>query len=36
LNAGDIGAGVKLKDTHTGNTLCGPKKPVALAKVALP
>jgi elongation factor G len=36
LNAGDIGAVVKLKDTHTGNTLCGPKKPVALPKVAYP
>jgi len=36
LNAGDIGAVVKLKDTHTGNTLCGPKKPVSLPKVAYP
>jgi len=25
LSAGDIGATVKLKDTHTGNTLCSPK-----------
>src|SRR5689334_18643231 len=25
LNAGDMGAVVKLKDTHTGNTLCGAK-----------
>lgn len=36
LNAGDIGAVVKLKDTHTGNTLCSPKKPVALSKVEYP
>ena len=36
LNAGDIGAVVKLKDTHTGNTLCSPKKPVALPKVEYP
>ncbi len=36
LNAGDIGAVVKLKDTHTGNTLCGGKKPVTLPKVEYP
>jgi len=36
LGAGDIGAVVKLKDTHTGNTLCGPKKPVSLPKVQYP
>jgi len=36
LNAGDIGAVVKLKDTHTGNTLCGNKKPVSLPKVEYP
>jgi elongation factor G len=36
LNAGDIGAVVKLKDTHTGNTLCHPKRPVALPKVVYP
>src|SRR5436305_2515605 len=36
LHAGDIGAVVKLKDTHTGNTLCSPKKPVSLAKVEYP
>ena len=36
LNAGDIGAVVKLKDTHTGNTLCHPKKPVSLPKVEYP
>jgi elongation factor G len=36
LTAGDIGAVVKLKDTHTGNTLCSPKKQVSLAKVDYP
>jgi len=36
LNAGDIGAVVKLKDTHTGNTLCNPKKQVSLPKVDYP
>ncbi len=36
LNAGDIGAVVKLKDTHTGNTLCGAKRPVSLPRVAYP
>jgi elongation factor G len=36
LGAGDIGAVVKLKDTHTGNTLCAPKKPVSLPKVQYP
>src|SRR6266699_816921 len=36
LTAGDIGAVVKLKDTHTGNTLCSPKKPVSLPKVQYP
>ena len=36
LNAGDIGAVVKLKDTHTGNTLCAPKRPVLLPKVEYP
>src|SRR4029077_3790525 len=36
LGAGDIGAVVKLKDTHTGNTLCSPKKPVTLPKVEYP
>src|SRR5688572_19477918 len=36
LNAGDIGAVVKLKDTHTGNTLCGVKRPVSLSKVVYP
>lgn len=36
LNAGDIGAAVKLKDTHTGNTLCDQKHVVTLPKVAYP
>ena len=36
LNAGDIGAVVKLKDTHTGNTLCSPRMIVTLPKVAYP
>lgn len=36
LGAGDIGAVVKLKDTHTGNTLCSPKRLVSLPKVEYP
>ena len=36
LGAGDIGAVVKLKVTHTGNTLCTPKHPVTLPKVVYP
>jgi len=36
LGAGDIGAVVKLKDTHTGNTLCTPRHPVTLPKVVYP
>jgi elongation factor G len=36
LSAGDIGAVVKLKDTQTGNTLCGGKKPLTLPKVEYP
>ena len=36
LNAGDIGAVVKLKDTHTGQTLSGGKNPVTLPKVTFP
>ena len=36
LNAGDLGAAVKLKDTHTGNTLCDARKVVALAKTVFP
>ncbi len=36
LNAGDIGAVVKLKDTHTGNTLCPSNKPVNIPGVEFP
>lgn len=36
LKAGDIGAVVKLRDTHTGNTLCSPSRPVKLSKAAYP
>jgi elongation factor G len=36
LGVGDIGAVVKLKDTHTGNTLCSPRRPVTLPKVEFP
>jgi elongation factor G len=36
LNAGDIGAVVKLKDTHTGDTLCSQKRNVSLPRVAYP
>ena len=36
LGAGDIGAMVKLKDTHTGNTLCDADRPVSLPKVQYP
>ena len=36
LNAGDIGAVVKLKGTNTANTLCGTKKPLSLPKVDYP
>jgi elongation factor G len=36
LSAGDIGATVKLKHTHTGDTLCVPKRPVMLPKLTFP
>lgn len=36
VNAGDIAAVVKLKDTHTGNTLCSAKHPVSLPTVVYP
>ena len=36
LVAGDIGSVVKLKDTHTGNTLCSPGLNVRLPKVVFP
>jgi len=36
LHAGDIGATVKLKDTHTGNTLADKKNPVILDGIDFP
>ncbi len=36
LHAGDLGAVVKLRSTHTGDTLCSPRRPVILAKVEYP
>lgn len=36
FSAGDIGATVKLKDTHTGNTLCSPRRVVKLQSVDFP
>lgn len=36
INAGDIGAVVKLKDTHNGDTLSTAKRPVVLPKVEYP
>jgi elongation factor G len=36
LHGGDIGAMVKLKDTHTGNTLCSSKMVVDLPKIEYP
>ena len=36
LSAGDIGATVKLKHTHTGDTLCVPKNLVVLPKLSFP
>jgi elongation factor G len=36
LSAGDVGALVKLKDTHTGNTLCGGRKAVTLPPIEFP
>jgi elongation factor G len=36
LSAGDIGATVKLRGTHTGNTLCSPKRVVKLRSVDYP
>jgi elongation factor G len=34
--AGDIGAAVKLRDTHTGNTLCSAARPVLLPPLEFP
>jgi elongation factor G len=36
LGPGDIGVTVKLKDTHTGNTLCSPKRILTLPKFQYP
>lgn len=36
LVAGDIGSVVKLKNTHTNDTLCGGTKPVTLPKINFP
>ncbi|MFH1428722.1 MAG: elongation factor G [Candidatus Margulisiibacteriota bacterium] len=36
LYSGDIAAVVKLKDTHTNNTLCSPKRVLSLPKVEYP
>jgi elongation factor G len=36
LNAGDIAATVKLRDTHTGDTLCDKRDPVVLAGIEFP
>ncbi|HOF10344.1 MAG TPA: elongation factor G [Opitutaceae bacterium] len=36
LRAGDIGAVVKLRETHTGHTLCSPRFVVTLPKVTYP
>ncbi len=36
LKAGDLGAAIKLRDTHTGNTLCDPTRPVMLPEVNYP
>ncbi len=36
LKAGDLGAVVKLRHTHTGDTLCSPRRPVVLRNVEYP
>ena len=36
LHAGDIGAAVKLRNTHTGNTLCSPSRPLGLPMTDFP
>ncbi len=36
LRAGELGALPKLANTHTGQTLCSPKKPVEFAPIAFP
>jgi len=36
MGVGDIGAFVKLKNTHTGDTLCDKKDPIQLPEIAFP
>jgi elongation factor G len=36
LGPGDIGAAVKMRDTHTGDTLCSPRQPLRLPQVTYP
>jgi elongation factor G len=36
ITAGDIGAAVKLKNTHTGDTLCDGKSPIVLPEIDFP
>lgn len=36
IQAGNIGAIVGLKDTHTGDTLCDPEHPIVLEKIIFP
>ncbi len=36
VGCGDIGALVKLKNTHTGDTLCDPRDPIVLPPVVIP
>ncbi len=36
LIAGDIGAALKLKNTHTGDTLSDAKNPIELSKIKFP
>lgn len=36
LSAGDIGAVVKLAETHTGDTLCSPGQPLVLSDIEFP
>lgn len=36
LSAGDLGAAVKLRDTHTGNTLCLKSNPILLPQIKFP
>ena len=36
ISAGDIGAAVKLKNTHTGDTLCDSRSPIVLPEINFP